>query len=208
MPVVEATLTFGVEALQPASPPLDIPFFGDESQVAQIATQVEEVDLVKGLDRESFIRLYPVLQYYELDRQTTVVDELYGETADPVFKAPIPVPIYIRLDPPANLLKRYGIEGEHFGIALFSNGWLEKNAPSLVLATGDRIGYYDQPYVGSFDRPGGLPPGQVVHESVPLDPNYPTNFHFEILTVKHTDYFGNTQIPIHRVATLKNLRNP
>jgi hypothetical protein len=204
MPVVESTMVFSVEALQPASPPLDVPYFGDESNIAHVATQVEEVDLVKGLDRESFIRLYPELLYYELDRDTTVVDELYGETREPQFKVAIPIPIYIRIDPPANLLKRYGIEGEHFAIGLVSNGWLEKNAPTLGIATGDRLGYYDQPFTGTFDRPGGLPPGQVTHESTPATPN----FHLEVLTSKACDYFGNTQVPIHRVLTLKNLRNP
>jgi len=204
MPTVESNSGFSVEALQPASPPLVVSFRGEDDGTALVAVQVEEVDLVKDLDRESFIRQYPPLAFFELDRNQTVVHTLYRETRNPVYKSPIAIPIFVQLNPPKRLLKRFGIETVHDAIALVSAGWLERHAVTLQISTGDRIGYYDQAYTGSVPMPGGAPDTVVTHEPVDRVPN----FSFEVLTAKWTDYFGNTQIPLHKLLTLKNLRAP
>lgn len=204
MPVVESISGFGVEVLQPASPPLVVSFRGEDADTAQVAVQVYEVDLVKDLDRESFIRQYPPLAFFELDDATTPVDTLYRETRAPVFKQPIPIPIFIKPDPPKRLLKRFGLEVEQAAIGLVSVGWLERHAPALQMKTGDRIGYYDQQFTGSFPQPGGRPDKVVVHEGTPRTPNYS----FEVLEDMFTDYFANTQIPLHLLLILKNLRAP
>lgn len=204
MPAVESTSGFGVEALQPASPPLVVSFRGEDDGTALVAVQVGEADLVKDLDRESFIRLYPPLAYFELDKAATVVDTLYRETRAPSYRPPIPVPIYITLEPPKRFLKKYGLEAEQEAVGLVSAGWLERHAPNLQVKTGDRIGYYDQPYVGDVPMSGGRPDRVVTHETVARVPN----FSFEVLTAKWCDYFGNTQIPLHKILTLKNLRAP
>lgn len=204
MPVVESISGFGVEALQPASPPLVVSFRGEDDGTALVATQVQEVNLVKDLDRESFIRLYPPLAYFELDKGATVVDTLYRETRAPVYKTPIPIPIFVKLDPPKRFLKRFGVESEQEAVALVSAGWLERHAVALQMKTGDRIGYYDQPYVGGVPMSGGRPDAVVTHEKEARQPN----FSFEVLAAKWCDYFGNTQIPLHKILTLKNLRAP
>ena len=204
MPVVESISGFGVEALQPASPPLVVSYRGTDDGTAQVAVQVVEVDLVKDLDRESFIRLYPPLAYFELDKSATVIDTLYRETRAPVYNSPVSIPIFVKLDPPKRLLKRFGVEAEQEAIGLVSAGWLERHAPALQRKTGDRIGYYDQLYVGDVPMSGGRPDAVVTHERTARQPNYS----FEVLTAKWCDYFGNTQIPLHKILTLKNLRAP
>ena len=204
MPTVSSTVIIPVEVLQPTRPPLMLSYRGTDDQTAMIAVQTYEVDLAKDLDRESFIRLYPSLLYYELDKTSTVVDTLYRETRQPVYKAPVPCPIYVVPEPPKKLLKRFGLEVEQEGLALVSAGWLERHAPDLQMKTGDRIGYYNNEYTGSFNRPGGQSDKIVVHEPEPRVPN----FSWEILTTKWGDYWGNTQIPLHKVLTLKNLRAP
>ena len=204
MPVVVSNSGFNVEVLQPASPPLVVSFVGTDDQTGMVATQVYEVDLVKDLDRESFIRSYPTLAYYELDKSATIVDPLYRETRNPSYKVSIAIPILVQLEPPKRLLKKFGIEAEQEAIALISQGWLERHAPTLQVKTGDRIGYYDVPYVGSYPQPSGLPDAHVVHEPIARVPD----FSFEVLTAKWCDYFANTQIPLHKVLTLKNLRAP
>jgi hypothetical protein len=204
MTIVESTSGFGVEALQPAFPPIVVSFKGTDNLTALVGQQVTEVNLIKDLDRESFIRLYPPLAYYELDKVATPVDTLYRETQAPVYKTPVAIPIFITLEPPKRLLKRYGLEAEQEAIGLVSAGWLERHDPTLQMKTGDRIAYYDQPYTGSFPNPSGLPDTTVTHEATARVPN----FMFEVLTAKWCDYFTNTQIPLHKILTLKNLRAP
>lgn len=205
MPTVTANFVLPVEALQPASPPLVLVSYGDEAnQVAPIAVQVEEVELTKELDREAFIRHHPQVSYYELDRVTTPQDDLYGEVAvagHALYKVPILIPLLLQFEPPKQMLKKFGIEGEQDAIAVMSNSWIEKFAPALRPSPGDRISYFNQNFTGSFSQVGGLPDGTVTHLA-------DANMMFEVLTVKHTDYFGSTQIPLHRVLTLKNLQKP
>lgn len=204
MPVVESVSGFGVEVLQPASPPLVVSYRGTDDGTAQVAVQVVEVDLVKDLDRESFIRQYPPLAFFELDDATTPVDTLYRETRAPVFKTPIPIPIFIKPDPPKRLLKRFGLEVEQAAIGLISYGWLERHAPTLQIKTGDRIGYYDQSFTGSVPMSGGRADKVITHEGTPRTPNYS----FEVIEDMAADYFANTQIPLHLLLVLKNLRAP
>jgi hypothetical protein len=204
MGIVLATSALGVELLQPSAPPILISYSGTDDQTARVGQAVVEVDLEKDLDRESFIRQYPPLAYFELDKTATQIHPLYRETRQPVFKDPIPIPAFIQLQPPKRMLKRFGVEAEQEAIGLLSAGWLERHAPSLQVKTGDRIGYYDQPYTGSFTSPGGRPDTVVAHETSARTPN----FSFEVLTAKWCDYFTNTQIPLHKILTLKNLRAP
>lgn len=195
---------FSVEAIQPSAPPLIVSFVGTDDQTGQIAVQQPEIDLVKDLDRESFIRNYPPLAYFELDKKATVIDPLYRETRSPAYKQPISIPIFIMLEPSKRLLKRFGLEVEQQAIGLVSQGWLDRHAPSLQIKAGDRIGYFDSMYVDNFPSPQGLADASVVHEPQSRTPN----FSFEVLTSKWCDYFANTQSPIHKILTLKNLRAP
>ena len=107
MALVEAITAFGVEVLQPTSPPVAIPYVGDDSGIATVGLSVEEINLTKQLDAESFIRSYPPLMFWELDLEQTVIHPLYRETRTPVYKTPIPIPIYIKINPPQSLLKKY-----------------------------------------------------------------------------------------------------
>ncbi len=132
------------------------------------------------------------------------MDTLYRETSAPAYKQPVGIPIFIMLEPPKRMLKRFGLEAEHQAIGLVSQGWLDRHAPSLQMKTGDRIAYYASPYVDDVSRPSGLPDTVVTHEATPRTPN----FSFEVLTAKWCDYFANTQIPIHKILSLKNLRAP
>lgn len=204
MPLVESTSVFGVEALQPASPPVAVPYIGDDTGVATVGLYTPEVELAKQLDAESFIRLYKPLLLYVLDLANTQVHSLYQETRNPVYLTPILVPTYVQVEPPKRVLKKFGLETEHEAIALLSLAWLEKYAPTVKVKTGDRFGYYNDSYTTSHLQPGGLPPKDVTQEAVPRVPN----FSFEVLTTKHADYWGNTQIPLHLLLTLKNLRAP
>lgn len=204
MALVEAIAAFGVEVLQPTSPPVAIPYVGDDSGIATVGLSVEEVNLAKQLDCESFLRLYKLLLFYELDLVQTPIHSLYRETRAPVFKTPIPIPIFIRVDPPTSFLKKYGIEDEQDAIGMFSLGWLDKYLSGYAPKTGDRIGYYDQEYSTAYVRSGGRPDQVVTQESIARVPN----FSWEILTGKFGDFWGNTQIPLHLVCTLKNLRAP
>lgn len=204
MAIVEATAAFGVEVLQPASPPIAIPYEGDDSGVATVGLYLEEVNLAKQLDAEAYIRQYKPLWFFELDLDLTPVDPLYRETRRPTFKSPVPIPIFIKIDPPISFLKKYGLEDEQDAIAMFSIGWLDKYHNAYAPKTGDRIGYYDEAYTTAYLRTGGKPPQDVTKESAPRVPN----FSWEILTGKFGDFFGNTQIPLHIISTLKNLRAP
>ena len=204
MALVEAITAFGVEVLQPTSPPVAIPYVGDDSGIATVGLSVEEINLTKQLDAESFIRSYPPLMFWELDLEQTVIHPLYRETRTPVYKTPIPIPIYIKINPPQSLLKKYNLEDEHDAIALFSIGWLDKYFNGYAPKTGDRIGYFDQEYTTAYLRTGGKPDQPVTKEGTPRTPN----FSWEILTGKFDDYWGNSQIPLHVISTLKNIRAP
>lgn len=204
MAVVESVSVFGVEALQPASPPLDIPYRGDDTGIAQVGLDPNEIELTMQLDAESFVRLYPPLEYCELDLANSVVDTLYRETREPVYKTPVLIPIYVTLKPLKAMLKRFGIEDEHDALCMISLGWLHKNHPEIRVKTGDRIGYYDKAYVETSLQPHGLPDQVLGRETVAHDPN----MQFELLTVCYGDFWGNSQRPLHLVGTLKNLRAP
>lgn len=201
---VESFLNVPIEVLQPAAPPLIVSYYGTDNQTALVGQQQSEVDIAKDLDRESFIRHYPPLLFYSLNKQATITDKLYRETRSPVFLSAIPIPIFIQPNPPKRMLKRFGVETEQDAIGLVSAGWLERHVTSLQIKTGDRIGYYDQSYNATVPRPNGLSAATVVHEPSARVPNYS----FEILSTKWTDYFTNTQIPLHKLLILKNLRAP
>lgn len=204
MATVEAQLAFGVEVLQPTSPPVAIPYVGEDSGIATVGLSVDEINLTKQLDSESFMRLYPPLMFWELDLVATPRHALYRETRDPVYKTPIPIPIYVKIDPPISYLKKYGLEDEQDAIAMFSLGWLDKYLNGYAPKTGDRIGYYDQAYTTAYIQSGGRPDKQVTQEAIARTPN----FSWEILTGKFGDFWGNSQIPLHLISTLKNLRAP
>ena len=201
---VSSSTGFAIEELQPSAPPLVVSFIGTDYGTAHIAVQQSETDLVKDLDRESFIRNYPPLAYFSLDKKATQIDRLYRETRNPSYRAPVLIPIFIQLEPPKRLLKKYGLEVEQEAIGLISQGWLDRHAQDLTPKTGDRIGYFDRPYADDVSQPNGLSDNVVIHELQPRTPN----FSFEVLTVKFCDLFGNSQRPLHLITTLKNLRAP
>lgn len=166
-----------LEVLQPTSPQLIDKVSGD-SGLAIIGTQQSEYDLTLSLDAESFIHHYPPLLYHPVDFTNTVVDNLYNESSgEIIYTDPILIPILIQLNPQRRLLRKFGVETEQDAIGLLSQGWLAKYQPTLNICVGDRIEYFD----------GG------------------TTFTLEVLTTKFTDYFGNTQVALHRLVTLKNL---
>jgi len=177
MPTLSAPIAIPLELLQPAVPTI-LDYRQGDAGLAQIGTLPSDAQLYLDLDREQFIHMYPPLPYRQLDRTNTVVDGLYGEAGTPVFISPVQMPVLVMLEPPKKLLRRWGVENVQDGIALLSEGWMANHAPSGFRVTpGDRIDYFD----------GG------------------STFSLELVTVKFVDYFGNTQIPLHRVCTLKNL---
>lgn len=204
MPAVEVISSIVYEALQPERPPLDIPYRGDDAGIGQVGLYGPEITLAMQLDCESFIRLYPPVDFRELDFNTSVIDTLYRETRSPSYKSSVMIPAYFKVSPPKNLLKRFGVEDEHDAVAMLSLGWLQKYQPDLRVKTGDRIGYYDQSYTESSIRPHNLPNKDVVREPVAHVPN----MQFEILNVYYGDYWGNSQRPLHLMCSLKNLRAP
>jgi hypothetical protein len=201
---VSSITGFAIEELQPSAPPLVVSFIGTDYGTAHIAVQQSETDLVKDLDRESFIRNYPPLAYFSLDKKATQIDPLYRETRNPSYKAPVLIPIFIQLEPSKRLLKKFGLEVEQEAIGLLSQGWLDRHAKELKVKTGDRIGYFDRPYVDDVSQPSGISDEVIIHELQPRTPN----FSFEVLTVKFCDYWASSQRPIHIITTLKNLRAP
>lgn len=204
MPSVESAARIVYEVLQPEKPTVDIPYRGDDTGIGQVGLYSPEIDLAMQLDSESFIRLYPSVDFRELDMDQSVVDTLYRETRQPSYKSSVMIPVYFKIEPPKNLLKRFGVEDEHDAVAMMSLGWLQKYQPDLRVKTGDRIGYYDQAYTETSIRPHNLPNKEVVREPVAHVPN----MQFEILNVYYGDYWGNSQRPLHLLCSLKNLRAP
>jgi len=98
-----------------------------------------DMELVIRKNVEQFERLYPRIQYIQLNRAKSRPDPLYRERIFKKFNDPILVSAYFQLSPPEKLLRKFGIEVEATAIAVFSNRIL--NRKRLKVLTGDRVMY-------------------------------------------------------------------
>ena len=108
--------------------------------ITPIGTSQRDVEVLLKMNSEQFKLLYPPVNYRQLDRTNTVVDDLYAESVgEPVHKTPVLVPLLIIFGDQRKLLKRYGIEEEHEAACVFSN---RINAElNIEPSTGDLIEY-------------------------------------------------------------------
>lgn len=108
--------------------------------ITPIGTSQRDVEVLLKMNAEQFRILYPPVNYRQLDRTNTVVDDLYAESVGAsVHKDPVLVPILLIFGDQRKLLKRYGIEEEHEAACLFSN---RINAElSIEPSTGDLVEY-------------------------------------------------------------------
>lgn len=108
--------------------------------ITPIGTSQRDVEVLLKMNAEQFKLLYPAVNYRQLDRENTTVDDLYKESVGfPVHKTPVLVPILIIFGDQRKLLKRYGIEEEHEAACVFSN---RINAElSIEPSTGDLVEY-------------------------------------------------------------------
>lgn len=137
-----------IEYLQPTQPVFNVPGLVD-STVATVGEYAPEIALTMENDRESFDRMFPAIAYYVLDKKLTtrsVSDTFYGEESDEQAALnevpPLMIPIELKIDPPLQYLRKFGIEDIQDAIALLSIGWLNANLPSFSPKIGDRILYH------------------------------------------------------------------
>jgi hypothetical protein len=159
------------EFLQPEKPQLYNPY--TDSDLSTLAYSVAETSLTRDMDVEAFVLSFPWLPYERIDRVNTVVHPIYREAKNPQYLPAVMIPTWVKVDPPLQLLRKYGIETEQDAIALMSLEWLDRHVPNFVPTAGDLLTFFE--------------------------------IKFEVLTSKRWDYIANTQIPLHRVFTLKNL---
>jgi hypothetical protein len=137
-----------LEYLQPTKPMFNVLGLVD-ADVATVGEDGTEIALTMENDQESFDRMFPPLPYYVLDKQLTTrtqAETFYGEEdneqAALTEVAPLMIPIEIKISPPLQYLRKFGIEDLQDAIALLSIGWLNANLPTFHPKIGDRILYH------------------------------------------------------------------
>lgn len=102
----------------------------------------QDIEVQLQLNAEAFRLTCPEVQYIRLDRERTVVDELYNEyTGGPKYATPVLVPVMFQHNPPKNLLKKIGIEEEQDSLATFCVRINDELG--IKPTTGDRLKYLD-----------------------------------------------------------------
>ena len=167
----------GVTTVTPTLPTTLAP-----DSVDLLATKDLDVLRLQQFDLEYFYRTFPQLQWIRIGQKGSHMHSIYHESTDDQksFESPVLLPIHVRVNPPMQILQKYGIDEPQDALGVFSLpviGDVSKrlNLPSLQVSIGDRVQFFD------------------------------SDFTFEINTVKMRDFVGATQTPLHNVVTLKNL---
>jgi hypothetical protein len=140
--------TVPLEFQQPTKPRFNVIGLID-ADVATVGEYQPEITLTMENDQESFDRMFPPIAYYVLDKRITtrsVSETFYGEEVDEqgalTEVPPLMIPIEIKISPPLQYLRKFGIEELQDAIALLSIGWLQANLPNFNPKIGDRILYH------------------------------------------------------------------
>lgn len=147
-----------------------------------IGTSQTDIDLVRGVDAEAFHRHFPPISLYRIDRRSTVIN-LYGEPRAVTSVETPPTTGQPTFQSPVTIPIRIIIEPPMEELKKFG---IEQKIDALAVFS-DKI---------LVDR--GISPRIGDHLEA-------YGIRFELLTVSFSDYFGNTQIPLHRFSRMKNL---
>jgi len=96
-----------------------------------------ELPLLEGFHKEMFRLYFESVKLAKLDRDSTEVDELYGETKRRVYREPIEVDAFVVRNPPVELLSKFGIDEQRDLLITFSKPLLEEK--NLTVSIGDRV---------------------------------------------------------------------
>jgi len=96
-----------------------------------------ELPLAKGFHKELFKLYFETIQIKVLDRESTTVDDLYGETKSRVYKEPVEIDAFVVRNPPLKFLSKYGIDEQRDLLITFSQLLLEEK--KLTVSIGDRV---------------------------------------------------------------------
>jgi|WetSurSiteA1Bulk_404760.scaffolds.fasta_scaffold00002_63 hypothetical protein len=99
-----------------------------------------DLEFIIRTNYEQFIKLFPRVSLYKLDREVSRPDPLYREKVHKTYSdIPIPVNAFFVFHPPDKLLKNFGIEVEHDALVVLNDRQL--NLLDAKIVKGDLIEY-------------------------------------------------------------------
>ncbi len=97
----------------------------------------KELDLIEKLNGELFRLYFERVRVKTLDRSSTSVDNLYGESKERVYKNPVEIDAFVVRNPAEELLTKFGIDERRELLITFSKPLLDEM--NLTVSIGDRV---------------------------------------------------------------------